>query len=253
MTEFLNDTVITQNKEDIEDKKIPRDDKAASTRQLFAQSAFEMPQQTPKHVPSGDGSTLQGAVNMANELFSDLIKSAVDVGINKPLTAAVQIFDPSIKDVVPLGEYDKNSFAAKIGGATGVIFDMLVLSRVSRLATNSAIERVGMGGSKLASSMLSFGAAGAMYGGLFTQGSWSTRSINAAKDAAEFATMAAGVEASSRILITDRAVNAVKLGAPFAMGWLKSPYYGQDVRQKPSGINWGCLLSDELSECQTKK
>lgn len=127
---------------------------------------------------------------------ADFGVSLFDSAIARPYNATIGLIAPKI-DLSK--EYNHNSYAAKIGDFGGTAVDIAIISKFAGAGVSKALgagaERglisASLAESKLLASTLTFSSTGALYGGVFTPGSFQERLKNATVDAATFGAMGA--------------------------------------------------------------
>lgn len=122
--------------------------------------------------------------------------SLFDSAIARPYNATIGLIAPKI-DLSK--DYNHNSYAAKIGDFGGTAVDIALISKFAGSGVSKALgagaERgmisASLAENKLLASTLTFSTTGALYGGVFTPGSFQDRLKNATVDAATFGAMGA--------------------------------------------------------------
>ncbi|CAN5179170.1 hypothetical protein BH10CYA1_BH10CYA1_60950 [soil metagenome] len=136
--------------------------------------------------------------------LSDFGISLVDSALARPYNATIGTIAPKI-DLSK--DYNHNSYAAKIGDFGGTAVDVVVLSKFAGAGVSKALGTGAESGlisaslaeNRLFSSTLSLSTTGALYGGVFTPGSFQDRLKNATIDAATFGVMGAASTQLGRV------------------------------------------------------
>jgi hypothetical protein len=135
--------------------------------------------------------------------LTDLGVGFIDGAVARPYNATLGLILPKI-DLTD--SYDSRSAAAQIGHFGGAVADMVVLSKVTGGFVNRGLGAAAESGyisrslasSNMFASTLSMGTTGALYNGVFTEGTLSERAKHATVGFATFATLGAATSGLSR-------------------------------------------------------
>jgi len=135
--------------------------------------------------------------------ISDFGASLAEAALAKPYNASAGLVLPKMH----LGiDYDHNSWAAKAGEFGAGVIDLVALTKMSSWGISRGLSLTGDSAiasaysqSRMLSSSLSLGTAGALHGGVFTSGDADTRLKNAVVEAGTFAVMGASTAGLGRL------------------------------------------------------
>jgi predicted GH43/DUF377 family glycosyl hydrolase len=145
----------------------------------------------------------------ATAAASDFAKEFAESSLVTPLNGLIQLADKvpgvHLKEVEYQGATDKNSIAAEAGHIAGFVADLTVLSVATKGASKSLLGRAGVVESSFTASAIQMGAAGALYGGVFTP----TQGNNFGADRLKQAALQGGTMAA--LGLTSRAFQGVTI------------------------------------------
>lgn len=135
--------------------------------------------------------------------LTDLGVGLIDGGIARPYNATLGLVLPKI-DLTD--SYNRNSVAAQVGNFGGAVADVVILSKVTGGLVNKGLGAAAesgyisrsLAGSNMLASTLSMGTTGALYNGVFTEGTAAERAKHATVGFATFATLGAATSGLAR-------------------------------------------------------
>lgn len=135
--------------------------------------------------------------------LTDLGFGLIDGAIARPYNATLGHVLPKV-DLTD--SYNRNSIAAQVGNFGGAVTDVVVLSKVTGGLVNKGLGAAAetgyisrsLAGSNMLASTLSMGTTGALYNGVFTEGTAAERAKHAAVGFATFATLGAATTGLAR-------------------------------------------------------
>jgi len=127
----------------------------------------------------------------------------IDGAIARPYNATLGHVLPKV-DLTD--SYNRNSIAAQVGNFGGAVTDVVVLSKITGGLVNKGLGAAAetgyisrsLAGSNMLASTLSMGTTGALYNGVFTEGTAGERARHAAVGFATFATLGAATTSLAR-------------------------------------------------------
>lgn len=136
--------------------------------------------------------------------------SLTDLGFGFFDGAIARPYNATLGHVLPKVDltesYNRNSIAAQVGNFGGAVTDVVVLSKVTGGLVNKGLGAAAetgyisrsLAGSNMLASTLSMGTTGALYNGVFTEGTAGERAKHAAVGFATFATLGAATTGLAR-------------------------------------------------------